>query len=79
VSRSASGTATGLRVRVQANRLAIERPLEVVDKWLAKQQFLAGGAFSLAEISWMPYLEYVFQAGGGDVVGAGQALLELEE
>jgi glutathione S-transferase len=38
----------------------IEKALDVAEKALSAQPYLAGAMFSLAEISWMPYIEYLF-------------------
>ena len=43
------------------------RTLDVIEKALAGGEYLAG-AFSLAEIAWMPYLEYLAAAGGADLI-----------
>ncbi|MBJ6760998.1 glutathione S-transferase N-terminal domain-containing protein [Myxococcaceae bacterium JPH2] len=53
---------------VQAGREALRRPFEVVDAVLAQQQFLAGDAFSLAEVCWAPYMEYLFAVGQAELV-----------
>ena len=47
---------------VRAGREAAGQVLDVADKTLAKQEFLGGKAFSLADISWMPYVQYLFAA-----------------
>lgn len=44
--------------------------LDVVEEALSKQPYLAGPAFSLAEVSWMPYVSYLIASGGGDLVKA---------
>ncbi|WP_437774307.1 glutathione S-transferase family protein [Sorangium sp. So ce1097] len=41
---------------VDASKGEIARALDVVDKAVAGQEYLAGSRFSLADISWMPYL-----------------------
>ncbi|WP_437280175.1 glutathione S-transferase N-terminal domain-containing protein [Sorangium sp. So ce375] len=46
----------------------IAKAFDVVGKALAKQEYLAGEAFSLADVSWMPYVQYLFVTGTGDVV-----------
>lgn len=45
-----------------------EKPLDVIDKALEGQEYLAG-QFSLADIDWAPYMEYFVKAGGADLVG----------
>ena len=42
--------------------------LDAVDHCLASDSYLAGGTFSLADIHWMPYLEYFTQIGEGEAV-----------
>lgn len=49
-------------------RVELARPLDVLDKALAGRSFLAGEQFSLADISFMPYLEYLFPAKSGDLI-----------
>ncbi|HEX6838280.1 MAG TPA: glutathione binding-like protein, partial [Polyangia bacterium] len=39
----------------------LEKVLDVMDKQLASQPFLAGSAFSLADICFMPYIEYAMK------------------
>lgn len=53
---------------IRAGREAIQTPLDVVDRALASRPYLAGTTFSLADIHWMPYLEYLFRIGEGDHV-----------
>jgi glutathione S-transferase len=55
---------------VQAERAKLASALDVLDKALAKEEFLAGNAFSLAEVTFMPYFEYLFPAESGDLVTA---------
>jgi glutathione S-transferase len=54
---------------IEQSRKDLEKPLEVIDAVLAKQQFLAGDSFSLAEVTWLPYLEYLHVAGEGALLG----------
>jgi glutathione S-transferase len=53
---------------VKAGRAGIEYPLDVLDGWLATSPFLAGDEFSLADIHWMPYVEYLSQIGEGEPI-----------
>lgn len=46
---------------ITAGRAGIQQPLDLLDRHLAKEPFIAGGAFSLADIHWMPYLEYLLR------------------
>jgi glutathione S-transferase len=46
---------------ITSGRAQIQAPLDALDKHLADHAFIAGDAFSLADIHWMPYLEYLFR------------------
>jgi glutathione S-transferase len=48
---------------------AIEKPLKILDQALAKDEFLAG-SFSLAEVGFLPYVEYLYASGEGGLVEA---------
>jgi glutathione S-transferase len=52
---------------IQKGREGSAATLDVIEKALAGGEYLAG-AFSLAEIAWMPYLEYLAAAGGADLI-----------
>ncbi|MET0591260.1 MAG: glutathione S-transferase N-terminal domain-containing protein [Polyangiaceae bacterium] len=54
---------------MRASRDAMQPALDVAEKWLATNDYFAGPAFSLADIHWMPYLEYLSQSGEGESVG----------
>ncbi|WP_437573272.1 glutathione S-transferase family protein [Sorangium sp. So ce887] len=41
---------------VDAARAEIARALDVVDRAMASQEYLAGSSYSLADVSWTPYL-----------------------
>jgi glutathione S-transferase len=41
---------------------------DIADKALARQDFFGGKTFSLADISWMPYIQYLFGAKEGEMV-----------
>ena len=41
---------------------------DIVDKALAHQDYLGGKMFSLADIDWMPYVQYLFSAKAGNLV-----------
>jgi glutathione S-transferase len=48
-----------------------EKALDVLEKHLESgTKYLAGDTFSLAEITWMPYLEYLFPAEHGDLINS---------
>ncbi len=44
------------------------RVLDVLDRELGKRNYLAGAEFSLADICYMPYVEYLFAAEAGDLI-----------
>ena len=46
----------------------LEKTLDITEKHLAKNDFLAGKTFSLADITWMPYVQYLFGAKAGDLI-----------
>lgn len=46
----------------------VEHVLDVAEKRLSQTPYLAGETFSLADITWMPYIEYFFPAGLGELV-----------
>ena len=50
---------------IAKGREAIEEPLDVLDRALASSPYLAGRTFSLADIHWMPYMEYLPRIGEG--------------
>ena len=53
---------------VEAGKADASKALDVVEKHLAGKEFLAGSSFSLADIDWMPYVQYVVQAGQGALI-----------
>ncbi|WP_223642788.1 glutathione S-transferase family protein [Corallococcus sp. EGB] len=53
---------------VAKGREGVKKPLQVIDAELAKRPFLAGNDFSLAEVCWAPYMEYLFIVGEKDLV-----------
>jgi glutathione S-transferase len=53
---------------VSKAREKVGATLDVLDAALATKDFLAGGQFSLADICYMPYIEYLFAAESGDLV-----------
>jgi glutathione S-transferase len=55
---------------VEAGRASMGTALDAIDRHLASTSYVAGATFSLADIHWMPYLEYFTQIGeGGAVAG----------
>jgi glutathione S-transferase len=53
---------------IASGRAGIEPALDAIDRALATQPFLAGQSFSLADIHWMPYLEYLTRTGEGEPI-----------
>lgn len=54
--------------RIAEGLQGADKALAVIDPVLGKQQYLAGASFSLAEVSWMPYMEFFAASGGADVI-----------
>jgi glutathione S-transferase len=48
---------------IAAGRQGMQPALDALDSELAARPYLAGESFSLADIYWMPYLEYLSQVG----------------
>ena len=55
---------------VEEGRAGVTRALAILDAQLAKTKFLVGDAFTLADIAYMPYIEYVVAAKQGDLIAA---------
>jgi glutathione S-transferase len=53
---------------IEAAREAMAAPLDTIDRWLSSNDYLAGSSFSLADIHWMPYLEYLAQVGERELI-----------
>ncbi|AGC42793.1 glutathione S-transferase [Myxococcus stipitatus DSM 14675] len=53
---------------VMAGRQGMEKVFALIDPTLARQPFLAGDAVSLADVTWMPFMAYLFPAGEEDTV-----------
>jgi glutathione S-transferase len=53
---------------VKAGRDSAGHTLDIVEKALAKQDFFGNKTFSLADVSWMPYVAYVFATEQGDLI-----------
>ena len=52
---------------VAEGRKGVERALEVMERQLSKTPYIAGNDFTLADIGFMPYIEYLFAAKQGDL------------
>lgn len=53
---------------VNKGRADVARVLDIAEANLSKQDYLAGSSFTLADISWMPYVQYLFAAESGDLI-----------
>jgi glutathione S-transferase len=53
---------------IEAGRQGMQLPLDAADRRLADTPYFAGGDFSLADIHWMPYLEYLMHIGAAELV-----------
>lgn len=56
------------RIVIEQAKNKVMHVLDVAERSLATQPYLSGEQFSLAEICWMPYLAYLFQAKVGELV-----------
>ncbi|HSN97886.1 MAG TPA: glutathione S-transferase N-terminal domain-containing protein [Candidatus Nanopelagicales bacterium] len=59
---------------VEAARTETGKVLDVAGRTLEKQEYLAPGGFSIADISWMPYVVYLFGAKAGDLITSRPAV-----
>ena len=55
---------------VKAAREPVGHALDVADKVLVNQDFFGNKTFSLADISWMPYVQYLVAAEQGDLINS---------
>jgi glutathione S-transferase len=53
---------------IAAGREGLSPALDVIDRALASAPYLAGDSFSLADVHWMPYLDYLEQIGEGEPI-----------
>lgn len=53
---------------VEDGRVAVRKSVEVMNRELADREYISGGTFSLADISFMPYIEYLFATGEGGLI-----------
>ncbi|MCY1044005.1 glutathione S-transferase family protein [Corallococcus sp. bb12-1] len=60
---------TNDEANIAKGREGMKKPLEVINAVLAKQPFLAGNDFTLAEVTWAPYVDYVIAVGEQAVLG----------
>lgn len=54
--------------KVEEGRNELSRCLNVLEERLSESAYLAGPKFSLADITYLPYCEYLFAAGAGDLI-----------
>lgn len=55
---------------IEAARRGIEPALDALEARLVENDYIAGAAFSLADIQWIPYLEYLTRIGEGAPIDA---------
>lgn len=53
---------------VEEGRTSVRKALVVMEKALGEHEYIAGSSFTLADISFMPYVEYLFAAGEGHLI-----------
>lgn len=59
---------------VEAARVEAGKALDIMGRTLEKQEYLSPGGFSIAEISFMPYITYLFAAKSGDLITSRPAV-----
>jgi len=53
---------------VDENNEKLDKVVTILDSHLAKNKYFAGDHFTLADIQYLPYTEYLIKSGGGDVL-----------
>ena len=53
---------------IQAGRTSISKTLDILNERLGQAPYLAGDDFTIADLGYMPYVEYLFAAGHGDLI-----------
>ncbi|WP_437585361.1 glutathione S-transferase family protein [Sorangium sp. So ce1000] len=53
---------------VQTAKAEVAKALDVVEKAMVGHEYLAGSSFSLADISWMPYLQCLGMSKAGELI-----------
>jgi glutathione S-transferase len=53
---------------VKESSEATGRTLDIIDRQLGKTRYLTGTQFTLADICYMPYIEYLFAGKAGDLI-----------
>ncbi len=59
---------------IEAGREGMAPALDAADRWLASHPYFAGEGFSIADIHWMPYVEYLLRVGEGAPVSSRKGL-----
>lgn len=59
---------------VTAARASLQHTLAIVERQLAQTPFLAGTEFTLADIVFLPYIEFLVACGQGDLFAASPAV-----
>lgn len=54
--------------RVEAGRKGVARTADIMNDQLAKTPFIAGATFTVADIVYMPYIEYLYAGGAGNII-----------
>lgn len=60
--------------KIEEGRKALETTLGIMEKQLQKNPFIAGSEFTLADICYMPYIEYLYACKNGDIIDAHPAV-----
>ena len=55
---------------VAEGKKGLDRVLPVMERQLAKTAFIAGSAFTIADIAFMPYIQYLFDAKASEQIEA---------
>jgi glutathione S-transferase len=64
------------QAKVDEGRKGLTNALEVMDRQLSKTPFFTGSEFTLADIGFMPYIEYLYACKNGDVIETYPAVLK---
>jgi len=56
------------RAAIENGRQMIQPALDELDRQLAEHPYVAGAAFTLADLHWMPYFEYLARIGEGAAI-----------
>lgn len=53
---------------VEEGRTSVRKAIAVMERALGEHEYIAGSSFTLADIGFMPYVEYLFTAGEGALI-----------